>query len=387
MKILFLSISHLNCNSGGHILSLINALIDLGVECLVSVPDRADTVLETPSKKLKIIHADDLIECIAEEAPDLIHLWTPREGNRRLLDRLLEQFNCPYLVHLEDNEYHLTQVAYGLNDVEFKNLFSKSLEREVPNHLSDPLKVEEVLSKSVGVSALIDELLEFKPSDTPGIVFWPGYDEHLQWGMPCDEVLRRKLGIGVDEYVVTYTGNLHAANATEVRSLYLAVSLVNRRGLKLHLVRTGQDFVPLVEMGEDVLRENAIELGLVSREELPNLLSIADVLVQPGRVDSFNIYRFPSKLPEFLRSNRPVILPSCNIGSYLETNHNAIVLKKGGALEIAEVLENLLLDHVKREFLGKNGVDFSKTHLRWGIAAKKMVNFYNEVLKGYTGAN
>ena len=157
MKIFFLSNSHLNCNSGGHIVSLANTLVDLGVECLVGVPNKADTILDTPSRKFKIIHADALVECVAEESPDLIHLWTPREGNRRFLDRLLERFNCPYLVHLEDNEFHLTQVAYGEDDFEFQNLFSYSSDQEVPDHLSDPQKSKALFERSVGVSALIDE--------------------------------------------------------------------------------------------------------------------------------------------------------------------------------------------------------------------------------------
>jgi glycosyltransferase involved in cell wall biosynthesis len=266
-------------------------------------------------------------------------------------------------------------------------MFSGPAEQEVPDHLSDPQKTKALLEKSVGVSALIDELLEFKPTEIPGVVFWPGYDEHLPWGMSCDKGLREKLGIDADEYVVTYTGNLHAGNAAEIRSLYLAVALVNRRGLKLRLVRTGQDFAPLADMGEDILRENSIELGFRPREELPRLLSIADVLVQPGKVDSFNLYRFPSKLPEFLKSRRPVVLPDCNVGSYLENNHNAIVLREGGALEIAEILEELLLNPVKREFLGNNGAEYSKKHLRWGLAAQKMVNFYGELLMNNLGAS
>ncbi len=174
MKILFLSNSNLNCNSGGHIVSLANALVDIGVECLVGVPNKADTILNGPSGKFKIMHADALIECIAKESPDLTHLWTPREGNRRFLDRLLERFNCPYLIHLEDNEFHLTQVAYGVDEFEFQNMFSGSSEQEVPDHLSDPKKLKALFEKTVGVSALIDELLELKPAQIPGIVFWPG---------------------------------------------------------------------------------------------------------------------------------------------------------------------------------------------------------------------
>ena len=56
---------------------------------------------------------------------------------------------------------------------------------------------------------------------------------------------------------------MHESNVAEVRSLYLAVALANRMGLPMRLVRTGLDFVPLAEHGEDLLRAHAHELGFV----------------------------------------------------------------------------------------------------------------------------
>ena len=47
---------------------------------------------------------------------------------------------------------------------------------------------------------------------------------------------------------------------------------------------------------------------------LPALLRLADVLVQPGESNRFNTHRLPSKLPEFLASGRPVIMPRANLG-------------------------------------------------------------------------
>jgi len=221
--------------------------------------------------------------------------------------------------------------------------------------------------------------LEFKPVSIPGLVWWPAYDEELSWGMECDQDLRQSLGIGREEYVVTYTGNLHLANAAEIRSLYLAVALVNRRGLKLRLVRTGEDYAALTDHAGDLLRANLIELGLRPRTDLPRLLSIADVLVQPGRADEFNIYRFPSKLPEFLASRRAVILPKCNIGYHLEHGRNAIILREGNALEIACALEQLLPDAARRKSLGMEGAAFAAKHLRWNIAAGRLIDFYEQL--------
>lgn len=380
MKVVLLSNSHLNCNTGFHIISVANALENIGVECTVGVP--AGNNLSTLEAKIrfKIVEADKLVEQIGSARPDLIHLWTPREGNRRVLERLRQKSRCPFCVHLEDNEHYLTQISYGLDEREFKRWTAKAENEDVPTHLTNPAKLAKLLEHSSGMSVLVEELLEFKPHKLPSVVIWPGFDESLPWGMARDWSLRRSLGIEDEEYVVTYTGNMHAANCAEVRSLYLAVALVNRRKTRLRLVRTGQDYVAVSDMGEDLLRSRVLELGFQERNMLPRLLSIADMLVQPGRADAFNRYRFPSKLPEFLASKRPVVLPRCNVGNHLKPGHEAVVLEEGNALEIARALEQFLPDATLRREIGEQGALFADQHLRWKRVAESLLEFYESVI-------
>jgi hypothetical protein len=56
------------------------------------------------------------------------------------------------------------------------------------------------------------------------------------------------------------------------------------------------------------------------------LLALADLLVQPGKPDAFNDYRFPSKLPEFLSVGRPVILPDTNIAKHMVHRRHGFVV-------------------------------------------------------------
>ena len=72
------------------------------------------------------------------------------------------------------------------------------------------------------------------------------------------------------------------------------------------------------------------------RERVASYLALADVLVQPGRLDDFNGYRFPSKLPEFFAMGRPVILPATNIGLRIEDGKDALLAYRGDAIELAE---------------------------------------------------
>ena len=77
----------------------------------------------------------------------------------------------------------------------------------------------------------------------PSEVIWPAFEEDLFTAAPPDRELQRSLGIEDGEAVLVYAGNAHNSNASELRSLYLAVAAVNRAGRPLKLVRLGRDFV------------------------------------------------------------------------------------------------------------------------------------------------
>lgn len=378
MNLLILSNSHLDCNSGIHILSVAKELVKLGLSCQIAVPDAGDVVKSGKHEGLRIADAATICQRYDVDAPDLVWVWTPREANRKCFERLQAIRRVPYVIHFEDNEAQITKSAFGLSSHDFKRWAAGGEgPGEVPPHLSNPVRVRELVRGAVGITGLVEELIQLaQPASARTQVFWPGYDESLPWGMEPDAMFRRTLGVAPGRFILAYTGNLHPANVGEVRSLYLAVALLNRRGVPVTLLRTGKDYAPLTDHGEELLREHVVDLGLVPRADLPRILSVSDALVQPGLVDDFNIYRFPSKVPEFLASARPVMLPRCNIGQYLTDGVDAIVLPRCDAHAITVAMENLLPDVERRRRIGKAGAAFAAQHLRWGVAAKRLFPFF-----------
>ena len=81
----------------------------------------------------------------------------------------------------------------------------------------------------------------------------------------------------------------------------------------------------------------SVELGFVERGMIPVYLSIADILIQPGKAGLYNDYRLPSKIPEFLFMKKPVVLPDTNIGRFLKNNEEALLLE--AALQLAAIVE------------------------------------------------
>ena len=89
-------------------------------------------------------------------------------------------------------------------------------------------------------------------------------------------------------------------------------------GIRVTLLKTGWNHVDMSWVDEVGLGEAVRDLGLrPARARSGRCSRSADALVQPGGPDAFNDYRFPSKLPDFLASGKPVVLPATNIGRYL----------------------------------------------------------------------
>ncbi|MBK1618559.1 hypothetical protein CKO42_08930 [Lamprobacter modestohalophilus] len=284
----------------------------------------------------------------------------------------------PYIVHLEDNERLVTQNRLGLSQIDYQTIADGRHKLDnVGAAVMHPRKGTEFLRGAVGITALIDNLLETLPVSCPSQVFWPGYDPIFENPSPTAALrLRAQLGLTPQQRLTAYTGNVHTSNLNEVRHLYQAVARINQAGQPLLLLRTGQDIVPPVSRHETDLTRNVIHLGQLPRQDLPTLLRTSDILIQPGEVDEWNLYRVPSKLPEYLASSRPVLLPRANLGTVLTHGSNALIVDVGDAQTIAETVLDWLPRTNQLLKIGIRGGLFARRELSWEQAAQKVAKLY-----------
>ena len=384
-NLIFISHCDFRGNSSFHLFSIANVLADLGHTCAVCVPDKPETVFDLGRPRFQTLTYEEALRHGVSFAngrpPDLVHAWTPRELVRKPAMTLVQRYKVPYFVHLEDNEIALLlDELPGLSLENLERLPSCALDLVVPDHRIHPHRWREMLAGAAGITALIDRLLEFKPANVPGMVFFPGYRPEFEKIEGRDDGLRATLGITADELLLVYTGNVHNSNFTEVRSLILAVALLNRRGIRARLIKTGSNFYALPELSDPKIAKYLIELGFVPHSEVPRLLAAADVLVQPGPPNEFNDYRFPSKLPEFLVSGRPVVLPRSNVGLLLKDGEQALVLAHGHSADIADALKRLATDPQLRARIGHGGRTFALHNLNWEKNVAAFPAFYDRCL-------
>jgi glycosyltransferase involved in cell wall biosynthesis len=380
LNILFVLYNDFSSNSASHVHALANELTIFGHSCAVAVPCNKESALGLGVARYTPLTFEEALKgWVAFSngvAPDIIHAWTPREIVREFCYAMQRRCNCRVFVHMEDNEWHLLSTALGMPLHDIMLTADEDLNRIMRPHLTHPRAGFEFLNAADGITVIIDRLKEVIPEHVPCLELWPAADRHMFKAFPKLTCARGELGIPINSSIIVYPGNVHAANAQEMRSLYLAVAILNREGMPTTLVRAGRDFYPFLGEQDSWARRHSVELGLLPHKKVPGLLALADLLVQPGASDAFNDYRFPSKLPEFLSVGRPVIVPSTNIAHRMIHGEHAYILRKSNAVAIAEAVKEILTNPELRDRLSRGAVEFSNKYLSWESSARMLHDFY-----------
>jgi glycosyltransferase involved in cell wall biosynthesis len=383
-RILFALYGDMTSNSALHVAALADELIARGHECVVAVPRNADTVRYHHTARFRCV---DFAECGERAAlfphgatPDLVHAWTTSEGVRRFATAVCAATDARLIVHLEDHEGSIFEATTARTAAELAALPAAELDRLVGDEHSHPIRSDGFLRSADGCTVILDRLAELLPPGKPSRVIWPAAAPEF-FARPLPWPLRDALGWGHEHTVLFYHGNLHPTNRAELAELYEAVVALNATGTPTTLLRAGRDFCPLP--GDLAIRAapHVIALGRIDRQEhLAPLLSLTDIFVQPGAPDSFNSFRFPSKLPEFFASGRPVILPRANLGMRVRDGIDALVLDRADAAGIAAAVRRLRADPALATSLGEAAASYARLHFSWSRSAEVLGAFYDSLL-------
>jgi glycosyltransferase involved in cell wall biosynthesis len=386
MRVLFVLYGTFRSNSAGHVAHFASRLVSLGCNVVVvGDGDPGDMAADGTVNYHTITRADCLarpsrLERFFGRRPWhnlVIHGWTPRESVRTTTKALRYLAPGPTVIHLEDNEDAIIEAYLGRKIEALRNESTKTLDRIVPKALTHPLRGQKFVDAADGVTAIVDTLLRGRPQSSRSMVLAPGVDVPLPVSDSKKAEIRTALGLKLDDHMIVYPGNMHMANRSEVFELYRAIELLNQRGARTVLVRCGENHCkPIDDRFDRIRATHSIDLGFVPRPYLLDLLGSASVLVQPGAPSLFNDYRLPSKLPEFLASGRPVVLPRANIGLELTDGINAVLLDHGDADDITEKTMDLLNNPLRASAIGSAGRKFAAT-MSWDQGTRELLRFYS----------
>lgn len=385
MNILFVNYGDFTTNSLNHISGFANALSVAGHSCVVAINGDLKTLANVPNPLFAPATYEALLAKPAffpdQRPADIVHAWTPRECVRKFLLAYQPKAHAKLVVHLEDNEEFLSARWLGQPVESLQDLGEVDIRQRLTSALSHPRRYPHLLRAADGVTVIVEPLKKFAPQGIPSLVLPPGVDFGFYRPQAADATLRKELGLQDDEKVIVYTGSNTFANESEIRDLYLAVALLNARGTRTRLIRTGFNSPDFEASLPQQVRSYRKDLGFVEKARLPRLLALADVLVQPGRAGAFNDFRLPSKLPEYLSVGRPVVLPATNIGHELRDGVDALLLQTGSPEEIADACQRVFADPNSAKKLSENAVAFA--HRRFDLQAntRTLADFYGELLR------
>ena len=375
-KVLFVSYGPFDCNSAGHIAGFAGELTGRGFAVGVCGRDRIYNVHAFGPAPFEFFTVQDLasdprgvmgFDGRFEPERTAMVCWTPRKLARQAVAKVARLHGVPYIVHLEDNEDHLSRLRFAAGRMGEEAEAKDRAERTA------------LLYGAMGASVIEQRLAETLPPDLPSVLLEPGVDMaqfEATLGPHRRATILRLAGASPEATVIVYPGNIHRVNVADMAGLYGAVRLLRERGREVVLIKTGKDDEQVsAAAGLGAQSPGVLTLGQVERSMLVDLLRCADVFVQPGAPGPFNDYRLPSKLPEFMATGRPMILPKTNVGLRLRHGVDALLLERGTAEEIIGLVEAVMADPALALRLGRNGQAFARRTYRWDRQGRKLADF------------
>jgi GT2 family glycosyltransferase/glycosyltransferase involved in cell wall biosynthesis len=380
MNVLFVLYGGLDTNSAIPMALHARELARKGHRCAVAVPAGPTD----SAKGLRVAHYAEALRDPAAlfddgRAADIVHAWTPREGLRRFVTAYLARNPAPLVIYLEDNEAWIARAGLGLVGMREETILQHTEEviaQWTPEGMPHVLHHEAFVGMADAAVVIQDKLRTEVPPWVPASTVMPGVDLAAFAPRPVDSTLRARYGVAPGERVIVYPGGLNDFTRPGIEALCRAVGIVNARGTACRLLRSGPVGLDFLDRLPPEAANAVRDLGELPRAELPALLSIADVLVQPGKPDPFEDLRLPGKLPELLASGRPVLLPDSNIAPLLRDGVEAIVHRTGSPEEMAGKCLALFADASKGEAIGAGGRRFAETHFDPATQAGRLEGVY-----------
>ena len=295
--------------------------------------------------------------------PDLIHSFSPRLGMVAAARDYARATDAPVLVHWEDDEW-------SLRDDPMRRPLPRRVARRVRSAVADALlprygwfATPRTLRWVAGHVAGHDAL-------TPALA--RRVRERL--GRPCSVVLPINPHVGAEaasrppprlpatlrgKDLLLFTGTVGPPGEIDLDIALRATAEVQRRGHDVAFVHAGVILrrydAERYARRAGVAPGTAAFLGYLPFADIPPLLRIGSVLLQPGLPSDYNRFRLPAKLQAYLASGTPTVTFAVGFGELLADRHEVLKTHTGDPGELADRLVELLEDRELARRLSEGG--------------------------------
>ncbi len=116
--------------------------------------------------------------------------------------------------------------------------------------------------------------------------------------------------------------------------------------------------------------------GLLSRNEIPEYLLSASLLVLPRIITSNSISGFPTKLGEYLSTKKPVLVSNIGeISNYLKDNESCFFVEPNNVNDLKNKIIKIFDNYEFALDVGEKGYQICKNNFNYKIQSEKLFNF------------
>jgi len=215
------------------------------------------------------------------------------------------------------------------------------------------------------------------------IVIPQGVDTNIMKNLPKDKELQKKYNINDNDKVVMYLGSILSHSGLDVIFNDMGKILKEIPEFKLLVVGDGPDLERLKQQSKRLeIYEKIIFTGFVPYKEVPRFCSLADLCINPFRMDgkyAFNDKLTPVKFFDFLSCGKPVLATPLQGTLYdFPKESNTIIYESLDLFtgKMIELLKNDSLDEI-----GKRGREFVGKNFTWDSVTRKMLSEFDNMIK------
>lgn len=382
MNILFVLYGDLSSNSANPLALYARELCVHGHSCSAAIPNNLESARQFSNPAFHPVLFRDALNNPESIFPDgrpadVIHAWTPRENVRRFVTAYMRKYPTPLVIYLEDHESWISYRALGgLDGKIVVQQTEQSISERLPDALSHPFRYESFIGLADAVAVIQDKLEMEVPPWVHCETVMPGVDLDFFSPRIGSPALRKQFGVAENERVIVYPGGFNEFTRPAIETLCRAVGLINGQGYPCRLLRTGPFALDFIDQMPKEAIEAVVDLGVIPRNDLPDLLALADVFVQPGKIDPFEDLRLPGKLPELLAMGRPVVMPDVNIAHLFDDCVDAVLTRTGSAEEIASKCIDLFSNPHLANSIGQAGRKFAEKYFDIKLQTGRMATVY-----------
>lgn len=193
--------------------------------------------------------------------------------------------------------------------------------------------------------------------------------------------IKKSLGLE-GKFIIVYTGTLQVWYAIE--DIISALPLVLREipNAILLIVGEGQAREKLEKLSKELKITDKVRFtGYIDHMKIPEILSIADVVVAPFKELGMTFFGSAIKIFEYLSAGKPIVATKIGqIAEILQDQYTALLVEPSVVEEIANAIIRLARDEQLRSYLAKNARIEAQKY-SWDKYADQLENIYTTLLE------